>query len=527
MPDQNTGDPASRPVPAADAPLVEAKPAADGPSARGWRRPGRLAAIVSGVAVLAAAGAVIPLRLTGARAASSAIGGVFSRPTVRFAFTLDQPKTKDLEVLVTLASRSGGSLAQAHGCLLDIAVLRHSRTLVEVRETGEGLYLRMSSGLGRKLMAGFYTSRHGFLPRGPLAGRRGLDGVGRLLESGRWVGLRWTAIEPLLQRLEHRIRARSKLKGAVPKEVSRIATSLGRAWDELVSLHQVESSGGTTEYSASLPLRSFLHSTIERLVVKPSPIPGLRAVIRLLILKVAAVPNSLELPIDLWVSNGSLVKISVTGSHTTLVVAIDHPSAPTTPSHVAYLELRQVRRLLRRALVSQLSGSAGVSALSPPFYRPAGISTHGLERYSAFLALGSFSRAKSFAELVDHASPDSLYALSASSPGPRVIWKSNGPSTAPWQVSVHVGPGGLYAVLLSARPKARTCAGYLLVSPMEKGPVLGANRNPLAPILFTEKMPSSGCNAATVTHLRAGSRWVGYAPLSNSSSRSSASSRSN
>lgn len=501
MPDRSGPAGGGDPVPLFEAPLLGASASRER-ERLARRNPRRLTALGALLALVLAAAVVLPMKLSGARAVSSGLAGVFNQPTVRFSVSLEGGKTSGYSLDLTLASRSGADLSSARSYLADLVVRRGSKTLAELRETSKGVYVRLGGAFAREALT---LSRRS---PGPDRSRAVPPRLGPLLGAlaeGRWIGVRRTTLAPLLRRAERRLAP--ELRGAVRREAAHVESSLAQSWDELVSLHEVGASGGTTEYSVALPLRRFLLTALGKLAAAPEPVPGIEVGLRLLTEKISALPASLSLPIDLWLSDGSLVRFSLRYDGRALDAVVDHPLAPRTPTEVSYLSRRQLRVAVRAAF-----GAVGRLRSAPHFLR-ASISPRPWA--GAWLLLASYSHSHSFAALLDRSSPYSLWALARKLPDGRAAsFVVDAPSERPGQVSVHVGPAGRYVVLAAATRRPGRCAGILLTSPRATGPVLGARRQPLTPSPFIEPTPPGGCDAAAIASVPVARGWYGYAPLS-------------
>ncbi len=491
-------------APLPEAPLVGG---ADPLAPKRRRQPRRLAALGALLALVVAAAVVVPMKLTGARAVSSGLGSVFSQPTVGFSFTLAGPKTSGDSLQLTLASKSGASLASAHSYLADVVIWRGRERLAELRETRDGIYLRLGGGLAREALPVFHRAGGS----GKLRAAHGpLRALRDELAKGGWVGVRAGMLAHVLRRVARRLAP--GLRGSLHKEVARVANSLGQSWDELVSLHEVSASGGTTQYSVSLSLRRFLLSAVGKIAAAPGFVPGIEVGLEALSQRIEAIPSSLSLPIDLWISAGSLVRFSVTYGQRTLDAVIDHPAPPSTPAAVSYLGRRQLRALLRAGVVGRFRAAVRAGSLSPPRrVRP----PWGSVAAGFGLSLTSYSHTNSFSALLDRSSPYSLWALARKRPYAGVrSFVVDGASRRPGQLSVHLGAGGSYVVLAATTLRPGRCAGLLLTGSQANGAVLGAKRRPLVPYPFVEATPVGGCNAAAISFVPVAHGWYGYAPLS-------------
>lgn len=514
MSQEITGEPAEDGRPAIEAPLVGEGREPTAPST--WRQPGRIVSVGIVVALIVAAAVVVPMKLTSARTVSAAMGGVFSQPTVSIDLSVNRPAIAGDSLRLTLASRQGGAVAAAHSYDMDLAVLHHATVLADLRTTADGVYLRLNvpaisavapPGRVEKIV----REAERFAKRHP-----GFSFINQLL-AGRWVGIHENSLKEIAKKLAEGelgpFGALGRHKGAskqLRQELSNIGSSIGQSWDEVASLHEVGSGNGATEYSVSLPVRAFLLDAVKNVVKKHSGFPQFSALARSLERGIGHIPASEHLPIDLWISGGSLVKVAGTYKGTTVTALIGHPAAPTTPTGVTYINPQPIlRRLDSMSLIQKLgSGSRVYSGSAPLTTVPTSAASASLSAGIAEFAVSeSFRKVHSFGDLFSPHSPASLSQLSAQLDPAGLTWEQNRPSAGARQVSVHVGGVGSYAVVAVLNKSSDSCIGFLFVPAGSATPVLGAKRQAGIPYRF--KTSGSSCNAAAITSVPKSSSIVG------------------
>ena len=179
--------------------------------------------------------------------------------------------------------------------------------------------------------------------------RRTSKGAGanvvRALLADRWVGVEDRTVTAF---------ARSLDPGAHPPAGhlndlrNSVALSFAQSWDTWASIHEVSSSGGTTEYSLEMPVRAFVGTFAKDLRGRLlKDVPGASGMFGDLTAAISSIPSKLTIPMKLWISAGSLTRLEIDYKGNALDLAISHPvvgvSAPTS---AAMLTTRDISGLL-------------------------------------------------------------------------------------------------------------------------------------------------------------------------------------
>jgi hypothetical protein len=184
------------------------------------------------------------------------------------------------------------------------------------------------------------------------------------------VGIDGSTIGSLVKSFEHgTVQRPATVK--VDKIQSVFTLSFAQAWDAWTSSRQLSSDNGVSEYSVKVPVEHFFAtylSDVRGTLLKdlPSSDAALARVgLKSLSSTVKAIPAGLEIPITLWVTNGSLSRVEVTYKGDSVNLAISHPAVGVTaPSGAAMVTISMLRSLLGNIGLSgssPLSGSAGAS----------------------------------------------------------------------------------------------------------------------------------------------------------------------
>ena len=105
------------------------------------------------------------------------------------------------------------------------------------------------------------------------------------------------------------------------------AMSFAQSWDTWATIHQLSSDNGTTEYSLQMPLRDFVGTFLDHIDGTLSKdIPSIKSTLPSLAAAVNRIPATIEIPMTMWVTNGSLSQLDVTYHGTSVDMAISHPT---------------------------------------------------------------------------------------------------------------------------------------------------------------------------------------------------------
>lgn len=310
---------------------------------------------------LAACGQQVVAHISATDTVHTALGGVFSSPTTRFAITAENlPGTASLadgsfSVVVTTSKKPAGESALV-GAPAEISVYHQSVDLADIVEVDGAVYARVDvKDIAALTGPDVYSEVSGDVAK--LATRPGLSFLGDLLAGGKWVGISSSTLHALetqaiaadIAMENHLISEMPMLKKVLAPELRELKSvqALIDNPTETLKLHQEASSSfmqslktwlsvqqkTSDEYSLRLPLRSFVSDLAGRLLKPVEAALTLPKVSKGETTKALDhIPAGLSVKANVWVSNGSLTQIQAFVPTTTayLQIAVSHPAAAVT-----------------------------------------------------------------------------------------------------------------------------------------------------------------------------------------------------
>lgn len=305
----------------------------------------------------------------------AALESVLSSPTLQIVATAQVPKASEnatvsqYSVVLSVTSKNSSAPISAGSDnvgAFEISVLRRGEDLVDVVSTGSATYARVNlTAISRSDYESSLRS---------LASSH-LTGMARVIASAvvhdEWVGI----TESTVRTFESELGAvgsgqLSQMPSA--SEISALRNALtmsfSQSWDTWVSIHQLSSSNGTTEYSLTLPVQHFVASLLADLkssIVKDLPTTEGAAVARELGTiesSVNQIPSSLEIPMTMWVTDGSLSRLQVSYEGYAVNLAFSHPTVGVTaPKGASMISAATLKTLFDDMLGCASSGTFGSS----------------------------------------------------------------------------------------------------------------------------------------------------------------------
>ena len=467
------------------------QPASPANAGRRLRARTKVAGAVA-AAVALAVGILVPLELGSALTVSGAVSSVFAQPDVRFVVTESAtPRLPGYAVALTISNPSGGAVS-APGAKdsYEFSVLHRGADLGDVMVTHTAIYFRLGTAAIDQLIAANGSNRSLVRTLDRIARKHPeLAWLGQVA-AGDWLGFRLSQLEPYLKRTLKEVGPpASKLEHEATVMRSAFTMSFAEAWDAWTSLHVASTSGSTTEYELRLPVRDFLlnfardfESHIE------ASLPQLDRSFPAMNRALGRIPTKLALPIDLWISNGSLSKVAVSYHGITVDVGISHPGPlPSSPANVTYLTVRQLKVFGR-----YLTSRSGVTPRSSNE-----IATQANLQTALIAAMTYYARnGRSFTGLT-RTGPNSVQSFD-----PALVWlPTRRPSTAPVEISSLVSSDGAEVLLVADSRGSNSCFGILDAQRVSGRPLLGVAA-PGTYFFVLHRAPAGACDASTITSVK-------------------------
>lgn len=336
---------------------------------------------VTCAAALAACGQQVVAHVKAGDSVNAALTSVFNGPTTRFVVTAQGlPGTAALadgsfSVAITTSKDSGGKSGN-----MEISVLHETTDLADILSVSGSAYLRVDV----KDIAAISGNPAEFSTiSSAVAAVASRPNLGYLndLVAGKWLGISATTFQALLHKYMKTLPTipthgmtslpisssisssyLSKLEKLLknPAQLKQLRLTVRSSF--LQSLHtwlSIHQKAGS-EYSMSLPVRSFVSSLLSKLVKPLETFLGSSTTVSQAELSkaVAGIPAGLSLQANLWISSGSLTKVQafIPNSSAYLMIGISHPAAPiVAPSGATMLSIDDLTAL------SGLSSMAGSS----------------------------------------------------------------------------------------------------------------------------------------------------------------------
>lgn len=302
-------------------------------SSRPRRRLRMVVASVVAVSVLAVFGlmAAIYQRESGVR---TAFASVFAKPTLKVVFTAHssdpslEADAARYAVALSVTSENGHAPLSGSDAVDDyeLSVLHNGTDVIDVIIADHAIFVRLNlQAIDPSALKRVMNSIRSDVPPGPARGF-----VDTLFSDG-WVGV-----------ADSTLKSFTRSEGVKPPNPppstfnfdnvrNAFTLSFAQAWDVWVSTHVVSSKNGVTEYALNLPVEHFVStfvSDISQPLLRALPKADMQVVRSLLDSASSAVnkiPANLAIPMDMWVTNGSLTRLDITYKGDSLELAISHP----------------------------------------------------------------------------------------------------------------------------------------------------------------------------------------------------------
>jgi hypothetical protein len=300
-----------------------------------WFRKGIIAGAVMSVVVVVSLVATISSRESGV---SAALATVFSSPTLRVVISAhttnpqEQATVSQYSVVLAVTSENGRRpLSGADGVDdYELSVLRSGVDLGDVIIADHAVYVRVNvQAIAPNSYAGIMKSLRKKVAPGPAFE------FTQALVNDQWVGVDDSTIESFVKSLGV---AAAQPHSNVSFDGLRNAFTLSfaQSWDAWVSIHELSSSNGVTEYSIKLPVQHFVSTFVKDIsgaILKEVPaadVGSVRSVLSDASSAINEIPAGLEIPMTMWVTNGSLSQLAITYEGNSLDLAISHPTVGVT-----------------------------------------------------------------------------------------------------------------------------------------------------------------------------------------------------
>jgi hypothetical protein len=321
--------PASSPPAGADSPLPEPQIWLTEPSPARARPRLRRRLVLVGVAasVLAAFGIVAAGAFSREDTVHSALASLFGSPTLEVVFTAqtasNDPTVGQYSVALTVSSENGSQpLSGSDGVDdFEVSVYRSGTDLGDVLIADGAVYGRLNL---EAISPSDYSRASQSVTENVPSGDA--NTLAEAFLNDQWVGVDDATIGSFVKSLGVRSSGPS-----LQTDRNAAAMSFAQSWETWASIQEVSSSNGTTEYSLNMPARSFLNSFLQHLEGALSKeVPSLKRDAGLGSALIKRIPASLTIPMNLWVSGGSLTQLDISYKGNSLDMAISHPATPVS-----------------------------------------------------------------------------------------------------------------------------------------------------------------------------------------------------
>jgi hypothetical protein len=351
-------------------PLAPQPPGTSQKSSR-WLRKGIIAAVVMSVVVVVSLVATVAAKGDGV---SAALASVFSSPTLRVVISAhssnptEQATLAPYSVVLAVTSENGSQplSATAGADEYEVSVLRSGVDLGDVIVADHAVYARVNF---RAIVPGSYPglmqSLRKYVPGGPAYE------LGSAFLNDGWVGVDDSTIVSYVQSLGIAIdQQQTKINFDGLRDA--FTLSFAQSWDAWVSIHELSSVDGVTEYSLKLPVQHFVATFVKDLtspVLKDLPAAdaaSARSALSDVSSAVTRIPAGLAIPMNMWVTGGSLSRLDISYKGDSLDLAISHPTVGVTAPAGAVMVTKSIVHSLSDdfGVCSSVAGLAGGSASS-------------------------------------------------------------------------------------------------------------------------------------------------------------------
>ncbi len=351
------------------APAVDWSAAAPLPSAPSAPRRRRLVIAGAALSVLAVIGVVAGFELQ-ARASGvhAALASVLASPTLQVVATAQVPNPSEeatvsqYSVVLTVTSKNASAPISSGSDNIgayEISVLRSGSDIVDVVGTDSAIYARVNL---RAISQSTYEQALQSLASG------GATGAAYTIESDvvhdQWVGVSLATLRSLESALGTTT-TQIPTASQIANLRNAFTMSFSQSWDTWTSIHQLSSSNGTTEYSLTLPVEHFVASFLADMngaITKDLPTAEAATAARELGAiesSVHEIPAGLEIPMTMWVTNGSLSRLQVSYEGYSANLDFSHPAVGVTAPQGAFMiSAATIKSLIDSALGCTASGTA-------------------------------------------------------------------------------------------------------------------------------------------------------------------------
>lgn len=397
----------------------------------------RLVVVGVAVSVMAAFGVVAAGAFNRQDAVRSALASVFASPTLKVVFTAQtsDPSSSatvaEYSVALTVTSENGSEPLSGYDGVdnFEISVYRSGVDIADLLVSDGAVYARVDlQAIDPSEYSQATQSLNSHLQSGPA-----YDLASAALDD-QWVGVDQSVLGSL-----------TKSMGVKTKEPSfatsrnDIALSFSQSWDLWASIHQVSSTSGTTEYSVNVPVRNFVASFTQRLEsAVAKQVPSVKPELGLYASLVRTIPAGLEIPLTMWVSNGSMTQLQVSFKGDSLDLAISHPSVGVTAPAGAVMATTGSVQALENAYGTCATQSSPGGITPPTICEPGGLDFGGLGAFGGIVGTANHS-----CTTVVHSEPPgspSGVPFTTCGPGP-VVAASPATTVVPSEVSGGSGSG--------------------------------------------------------------------------------------
>ena len=313
------------------------------------RGPAKPALLLVAVALVVAVGVAVVSTVSRVSAVNAALTSVFSSSNLRVVLTtrVANPSTEatlqSYSVVVAVTSQGATAPLSGSGGVdsFEISLLKSGIDLGDVIVADQGVYVRLDLAA---------IDPHGYRRILRSIERRTAAGPGseiaRALVRGKWVGIKDSTIESFARSIAPRAMPAAPHVDALRNS---FAVSFAQSWDTWASIHQISSAGGTTEYSVEIPERDFVGtfvSDLQRSLARA--VPSAADLARVVSGAVSQIPATLRIPVNMWVTGGSLTRLEISYQGSSLEMAISHPPVGVSaPRGAAMVTLGEVHALQR------------------------------------------------------------------------------------------------------------------------------------------------------------------------------------
>jgi hypothetical protein len=318
---------------AADAPVIWLDDAREAKAKRPRSVRRRLVVVGVAASVLAAFGTVAAGAFARQDAVHAAFASLFGSPTLEVVFSAQtsDPHTEaaisPYSVAVTVTSENGTQpLSGSDGIdNFEVSLYRSGIDLGDVLVADGAVYGRLNL---QGISAADYAKATASIARqiaGPEAS------LASAFINDQWVGVDDATLKSVVDSFDSSAKPVASDIDGVRNAVS---MSFAQSWETWASIHQLSSANGTTEYSLEMPLRNFVGTFLDHVTgALVKVVPGLKADLPDLDKAIMRIPASTEIPMTMWVTDGSLSQLDISYHGDGLNMAISHPAdgvaAPT------------------------------------------------------------------------------------------------------------------------------------------------------------------------------------------------------